>query len=424
MDKKHNEINNNLMACILQTLPEGVTLNDIEVALAENMRKEERKKLVFKKFGEPIPYRKKRGENQYENRLRIDYRDYNGNWSRVSVKEGEVDKLVDILFPMVDVMSDRDATLTDTYNRFFDRRKKDETLSSQTVAYDESIWNKYYMKSDLAKMKMADIHMINIRDFFKSITGKGKITRKNFNKIKTLLNQIFDQALEDGIIVDNLSRTCPTFGLRFAIPRSKRNDVYRPEDKKILMEYLEGIEQTTYTLAVRLAFCFCMRIGELRALTWEDYDEKAGLMHIWHEIVQEKSGNVERSDMDVPHTKNRLESGERYVPVSDEAKIVLAELRKINGDKKYILNGCRGAAFSISENKFNDHLKQYCEECGIEYFSSHKIRFYGITMLYEKKVPEHIIQYIAGHSNVAMTQHYNRPDYTKKIDQDIWNSIF
>jgi len=414
----------NLMSCILKTLPEGVTLNDIGVALEENMRKEERKKLVFKKFGDPVVYRKKRGDNQYENRLRIDYRNSDGVWKRVSVKEGEIDKLVDELFPLVDVIADKDSTLKDEYNRFQARREKDESLSSQTVMYDESLWSKYFVGSKLAEMKVADIHMINIRDFFKDVTGKGKISRKTFNKIKTLLNQIFDQALEEGVIVDNLSRSCPTFGLKFSVPKSKRNEVYRPEDKKILMEYVESLEQTTYTLAIRLAFCFCMRIGELRALTWEDYDEENGLIHIWHEIVQVKEGKTMRTDVDVPHTKSHLESGERFVPVSDEARQVLAELRKINGEKKYILNGCRNAAFSISENKFNDHLKEYCEACGIEYFSSHKIRFYGITMLYENKVPEHIIQYIAGHANVSMTQHYNRPDYTKKINLEIWNSIF
>lgn len=419
-----NENNKNILGSLLQSLPNGITLEEIGIALEENMRKEARKKLVFNKFGEPIAYKKKRGDGQYENRLRIDYYDCNGNRTRVSVKEGEVDKLVNLLFPMIQVVVDEEATLADIYERFIDRRRNDVSLSSQTVSYDESVWTKYYEKSELAKMRIKEIHMRNIRDYFKSITGKGIISRKNFNKIKTLLNQIYDQALDDGIVNDNLSRICPTFGLKFALKKSKRNDVYRPADKEILIKYIESLEQTTYTLAIRLAFCFCMRIGELRALTWEDYNEDEGLMHIWHEIVQVKSGNVQRSDVDVPYTKSHIESGERFVPVSDEAKIILEKLREINGDKKYILNGCRNAAFSISENKFNDHLKQYCEECGVEYFSSHKIRFYGITMLYEKNVPEHLIQYIAGHSNVAMTQHYNRPDYSQKISSEVWNSIF
>lgn len=126
----------------------------------------------------------------------------------------------------------------------------------------------------------------------------------------------------------------------------------------------------------------------------------------------------------MPHTKNKQESGEQIVPVSNEAAKILSNLCEINGGKKYILNGTRNANFSISENRFNEHLRMYYESAGIKHYSSHKTRFYGITELYEAEVPEHIIQYIAGHASIQMTQHYNRPDYTKEVDRTTWESIF
>ncbi len=83
-------------------------------------------------------------------------------------------------------------------------------------------------------------------------------------------------------------------------------------------------------------------------------------------------------DKDVPHTKNKQESGERVVPVSDEAAQILSILREINDGKKYILHGTRDSNFAISANRFNGHLRQYCEDAGENAF---RVIKYGFTAL-------------------------------------------
>ena len=86
----------------------------------------------------------------------------------------------------------------------------------------------------------------------------------------------------------------------------------------------------------------------------------------------------------------------------------MEKLRAINGEKKYILRASRDANFSISENRFNGHLKKYCEACGVRYRPSHNFRFYGISALYQAGATERDIQYAAGHSSVNTTRHYDR----------------
>ena len=93
---------------------------------------------------------------------------------------------------------------------------------------------------------------------------------------------------------------------------------------------------------------FCLRIGELRALTWEDYDAENDTIFIWHEI----------------------------------------------------------------------------EEAGIRYLSSHKIRFFGATVLFNAGVDPEQIRRIMGHTNIAMTEHYNRTDGKINVDPEIWKKIF
>lgn len=399
---------------ILQTIQmDHDTLVLVDAVLKERMRKEEINKRVVESFGEPVPYRKN-GKDYFRISFRMD-----GKQIAKTAKTRE-----EVLEKCFCFIEQQETTLRSVFQAFHEKRQKGPILSTQTVHYDVVTWNKHFEKHPIANRLIADITTANVREFFEDITGKGIITKKDFDKAKSLLNLVFDYAIIEGKCQNNVSRICSIKGLQFKLEKSKKNDVYRKDDVLKLTTYLKTLEPTVYTLGVRLHFCFCMRIGELRALTWEDYDEKARTMRIWHEIVKESDGTKNRVDKDVPHTKNKLESGERIVPVSEEAAKILAMLRKINGDKKYILNGTRNAKFSISENAFNEHLRKYCENAGIKYFSSHKARFFGITELYEAGVPEHIIQYIAGHASVQMTQHYNRPDYTQEIDRRIWDSIF
>lgn len=399
---------------ILQTLQiDYDTLKAVDAAIQEKMRKEEINKRVIEAFGEPVPYIKN-GKDYF----RISFRKDGRQVSKTAKTREEVIKKCFLL------LEQKPSTLREVYWDFIEVRKQDPTKSSETIHYDEKTWNRYLDKHHLSNMDITKITAHDMLDFFKDITGRGVIDRKAFNKAKTLLNLIYDYAIIEGIVNSNVARCTPTGGLRFKVKKSQRDEVYRSDDVKKLTDYLKTQEQTIYTLAVRLHFCFCMRIGELRALTWDDYDEKAGIMRIWHEMVQDKDGTKNRANMDVPHTKNHLESGERIVPVSEEAKAILEELKKINGNKKYILQATQNAKFPVSTGNFNDHLRKYCINAGVSYYSSHKARFYGITELYEAGVPEHIIQYIAGHASVSMTQHYNRPDYTKEIDKRIWESIF
>ena len=70
-------------------------------------------------------------------------------------------------------------------------------------------------------------------------------------------------------------------------------------------------------------------------------------------------------------------------------------------------------------DSFNTRLKKRCNECGIRYLSSHKIRFSNCTMLLEKGVEIRDVQYAMGHTEQRMTEHYNRPNTFKAANPRI-----
>ena len=62
----------------------------------------------------------------------------------------------------------------------------------------------------------------------------------------------------------------------------------------------------------------------------------------------------------------------------------------------------------MTTDSFNRKLKKYCEECNIQYHSSHKIRFYNARTSYLNGTDISVISKCMGHSEIATTIHYLR----------------
>ncbi|MBR6302589.1 MAG: tyrosine-type recombinase/integrase, partial [Lachnospiraceae bacterium] len=100
----------------------------------------------------------------------------------------------------------------------------------------------------------------------------------------------------------------------------------------------------------------------------------------------------------------------------------LKEQRKETAFSEYVFvsNG-----HPLQTNMVNRKLKHICEQAGVGYLSSHKIRFWAVTAMYDSNLPDYVIQYTAGHADPATTNHYKRPEKLgKKIEPDTWNRMF
>lgn len=406
---------------LLQEFYASGTLSDTEVALYKKVKQRKIKDYVIEKMGsEPKFERKKKGDKfqeQYRYSLRV-----NGKQISFTGKSEEIvyQKVWDYFHTGI-VPSNNNATLEEVFLEYFEIRKKDKSKSDGTFRNELIDWNRFLKNSNLAKMPIKSITVLDLKEFFAEITQRGLIKKKAARKPLSILNAVFRFAVptycEHNIASEiNLNDFC--FNME-----EEDIYIYSEEEEKTLLGYIEKLPQTTYPLAIRLAFCFNMRIGELRALTWDDYNEEEGTIKVWHQIVYD---NVDgkRTSVDRPFTKGKKKSGIRVLPVSDRAKNILAELRKINGNKHYILQGKNNAKFPISTDHFNEHLKKYCEACGVHYCPSHKIRFLGISKMYEAGIDESTIQRSAGHSTIDMTRHYNKDRRKLQVSKEVWNALF
>lgn len=301
---------------------------------------------------------------------------------------------------------------------WIDSREADKVIAHNTAVHYRNEFQKYLEPLAITDKPINEIKKSQLIEMFEKIVGDGSLIKKStFRNIKTVVNGAFRYANNkdeidcvdaERIDVRDLKRKCED--------TDNSKEVYSEEEIRTLLGYLRSVVATVYTLAVELLCCIPARIGELRAITWEDVDFENRILHLRHSIVDKQEGNVNRKATDVDYMKAHSAKGKRDIKLSSYAIDVLLKLQEINGDKKYVLNS--KGDMPITTNNFDEHLRKYCNACGIKYRSSHKIRFYNCSKMYEMNVDEKSIQEMMGHSSVQMTRHYDRRQAKMITEED------
>ena len=317
----------------------------------------------------------------------------------------------------------RIPTLEEAVNEWIGSREANGTIEYMTALHYRDDFRKYLADQPIATMKITDITKNHLINAFESIVGDGTgISKKAVNNVKTVINGAFDYAnLQDGINCFDARTVKIRDMVRKCNDSKSKDSTYTREEAETIVTYLAGLAPSVYSLGIMLMFCLPIRIGELRALKWEDYDRDNRFLHLKHSIVCKADGETHRKAVDVNYMKRHSDSGKRTLDISDFAAQILDKLFEINGEKEYILQS--KGKMPISTNNFNEHLRMYCEKCGIEYKSSHKIRFYACSRMYDLGYDEKTIQKNMGHSSLGMTRHYDRRQ-KKAVDPKLINEAF
>ena len=364
----------------------------------------------------------------HKNKITYPTSNYNAYKTRVpGAKNNQIVKktyegLIEALYDFYYVDKIETLTLGQCIMRWISSREANEAVSYLTTVHYRSDYKKYIYGTELDGMDITKITKLQFITFLEMIAGDGKIRKSTFNNIKTVLNGGFSYAnMLDGYDCIDTSKIRTADIMKRCYEPNNNDDVFSREDAEKLLKYLESIPQTVYTLAIRLCFCLSVRIGEIRAAKWEKYDEVERLLRLDHSMITKKTQNANRETVCVNYMKKHSDAGKRTLQISNYAASVLDELRKINGDKEFILQSA--GLKPTSTNQFNEHLKKYCMEAGIEYHSSHKIRFYACSNMYENDVDERTIQYNMGQKEISTTRHYDRRK-PKKLDDETVNKVF
>ena len=428
MTTTYNDDNLRQIAALSSLSGNGILEDEETASLVEQMLKKEIRKAVTEKIK---PYlRNKDKEIVYYCASRKGYKIYiPAELRRKEEKAPQSAKTADELWKKAyEYLYGLSAkpTVDDYYCRWREARLNDVDIANYTVYCDDYRFKKYIADHAIAKKQIDRVTPAEVKKFLKEITAGRKITRKEMRTVKSILNGIFSLAMDEGAIVFNPALQVKTNDLKCKAVNN-RSKVYTEEERRTLLAYLERLpEQTAYTLAIALMFCLDIRIGELKALRWSDVDLTKKTIYIHNEIVTRFDENGVRKQVELTHTKAG-EGGDRVQKLSPRAIQVLEQANELYPEHKaddYILPANCAEKTPIYTNRFNQRLRQLCTRAGINYYSSHKMRFYAVTAQARAGVDIDTIRYNSGHLHLETTLGYIRRAKDEAENSEKWDEIF
>ncbi len=323
-------------------------------------------------------------------------------------------------------ISRSDMTLNQLFQMYMDNKTD---LRESTRCNYISVWNNGLKDSVLGNMKIAQIRQIHIRSFYSELVKKGL----SANMVKLYHNLIYP-ALELAVDSD-IIRKNPAKDAKKGIGGTKkeRTAMTIAEQGKLL-DFIKGSDRyRIYYPMMVFALSTALRVGELTGLRWSDVDLKENIIHIRQQLIYRNLGDGCRF-----HVQDlKTEAGRRDIPLTASARKSLIrqkELSLLLGSKqKKEIDGITDFVFLNSlgnpyaTNAINFMLKNMVdaynraerEAAGREkreaeplpHISAHILRHTACTRLAESGIDPKTLQYIMGHSSIAVTMDiYNHVD--------------
>ena len=268
----------------------------------------------------------------------------------------------------------------------------------------------------IAHLPIKNIIAINIQQIMNAADCKSKSLN---NKILTTLRAVFDSAVDNNII----PKSPVPIRLRAGGKSTDEKEALSSEQEQILLKALEGTGQTY--LFVLMGLKTGLRRGELLGLMWDAIDLDKGEIKVFRNLVI-SNGKVFLEDT------TKTKSGIRTVPIPpqllEELKAERAKtnslfvFHKQNGEMmshtafKNLWQKVESRRMNLSTEKKSNRGLQINRIINFD-VTPHILRHTYITRLFEAGLDIKEVQYLAGHSDVAMTlKIYTHYSESRKTD--------
>lgn len=248
---------------------------------------------------------------------------------------------------------------------------------------------KNYINPYFKDCQVSDILNSDVQAFFKKYEDKSSSV---LSKIKLTLNQIFESAVDNDIIIKNPCRNIKL--KKYEAVNTKRT--YTSSEVKKNIEYAKTNRDG---IGIIIMLKTGIRRSELLALRWSDIDFNKNIIKIVRAV---KSGGY----IGEPKSK----AGIRTIPIDNELSEYLstmfeAEDRDIND---YIIKNHLGSYMeptNYDSRNYKDFMNSMAEHFNnkMEKLTAHELRHTYGTLLRERGVDIYTIQKVMGHENIDIT---------------------
>lgn len=235
-------------------------------------------------------------------------------------------------------------------------------------------------------MDIEDILPADIQRIFNGIDG----ARETKVKVKTVLNMIFQQAIEDELIPRN---PLQSRNIRLNGRAGKPTEPYSVEQMRFLVQRIDHLERPQDRAYLALHALHPLRLEEVLGLKWKDVDLESNILHIRRAVI-----HPERNRPLVKDTKTQA---------SHRAMELVPQIARY-------LSGGNGEDFVLGgkEPLSYTQIRRMCQriqrETGFEEpITPRRFRTTVLSDIYDATKDIRQTQMVAGHTTAAMTlRHY------------------
>lgn len=314
-----------------------------------------------------------------------------------------------------------EMTLDQWYYRWLEVYKR-HSLRQDSLCYYKNVYEKN-IEVELGNVKLTDITKSMIQDVIKKAHDKGYGYERQ-NKIRIMLSDMFDRAIEDDLLLKN-----PAKGVRTISKKSVAAEFLTQEEQR---EFCIACSGTFYENAFMTQLNTGLRPGELYGLKEEDIDFDGGIIRVRRTLVYQKyeEDTGKTFHEEEPKTPQSI----RDVPMNSECRKFLQRqvcqkrvVASNNPDRTCHYLFVTGRNSPLNASIYNDAIKRIVTDMNamrikeeqLPYFSAHCFRHTFATRCFEAGVDAKVVQKFLGHASIKMTMDL----YTHVVQDKMLDSI-
>lgn len=262
-----------------------------------------------------------------------------------------------------------------------------EPISKQTIDDYEQALKKWTRCIWIKPAK--EINRSDIRNIIHSLDKDGR--SKSFQvKIKNLINSVYIWGIEENLI-EGVNQS-PTFGVRVTRKRERVPTILNIKEIKKLLRVASNLNHEWFPIWAVALYTGC-RNGELFALTWDDVNLENNLIRV------SKSFNRRTNT-----TKDTKAGYWRNVPINEELRKILLNLKKLHPESNFVLPRLREWRLGNQAKE----LKKFCLGYEITPVRFHDLRACFATQLLQNKISPATVMKICGWRDLDTMARYIR----------------
>ena len=319
-----------------------------------------------------------------------------------------------------------------SHMQFWMMKYKKRTIAART--FERYIGNaKRYIYPYMGNYLPQNISTNLLQDFLGGMLDKG-FALDTVKHIKYQLRQYFEYCIDEEIIDKN-----PVGKVRLQTKERKTGQAAEQQEYKAIPEelrdrFLQAISTSVLFKPLCLTSMFAgLRIGEVLALKWKDFDEKKQTLSVVRaqtvEPTFDENGNVTKREYMVGKTKTA--GSTRVIPIPDLLCSILHEWKTLrvlqelmakvpvskSDDFIFANNQGKMRSYYGTRTMFNRLLKKHgMEDMGIHFY---RLRHTFSNTLFEAQENPKVIQMLMGHKKVETTMIYNTATTNKYLQKAV-----